>query len=162
MTVDLSAGTATGFNLDLNPFVAGTQGALNIENVTGGAGNDTITGNAANNVLVGGGGADTITGGAGNNTIVGGVDNATDDSEADAAVYGAGATIGWNDTTKTWTVTHAGGIDTLDGIEKVVIDGKTTWLVDQDGNSSFSTIPALTRRRRPTTVLVATASTARR
>ncbi|MGQ3357811.1 MAG: tandem-95 repeat protein [Phreatobacter sp.] len=144
VTVDLSTGTATGFNLDLNGPVAGVPSVLNVENVTGGAGDDTITGNAGNNVLVGGGGADTITGGAGNNTIVGGADSATDDSAADTAVYGAGATIGWDDTTKTWTVTHSDGVSTftdkLDGIEKVVIDGKTTWLVDQDGNSSLSTI----------------------
>ncbi|HEY4942199.1 MAG TPA: calcium-binding protein, partial [Rhizomicrobium sp.] len=41
----------------------------NVENVTGGSGNDLITGNAANNKLNGGGGNDTIDGGAGIDTV---------------------------------------------------------------------------------------------
>jgi len=43
-----------------------------IENVTGGSGNDHITGDANNNHLVGLGGNDTLIGGAGDDTITGG------------------------------------------------------------------------------------------
>jgi serralysin len=43
-----------------------------IENVLGGAGDDTLTGNLANNHLSGGGGADRVFGGAGNDTLEGG------------------------------------------------------------------------------------------
>jgi len=45
---------------------------LDVENVIGGAGDDTITGSAADNVLDGGPGNDTIAGGAGNDTLRGG------------------------------------------------------------------------------------------
>ena len=58
MTVDLTAGTASGFTA-----------IASIENVVGGAGADTLTGNAANNVLNGGLGNDTLTGGDGNDTF---------------------------------------------------------------------------------------------
>jgi len=43
-----------------------------IENLTGGAGNDTITGDNGDNVLIGGGGNDVIHGGGGNDIISGG------------------------------------------------------------------------------------------
>jgi Ca2+-binding RTX toxin-like protein len=43
-----------------------------VENVTGGSGNDKIVGNPFNNVLKGGGGNDTLYGGAGNDTLDGG------------------------------------------------------------------------------------------
>ena len=49
---------------------------INIQNATGGSGNDTITGNSFNNILDGGIGADSLTGGAGNDTYV--VDNIGD------------------------------------------------------------------------------------
>lgn len=44
-----------------------------IENITGGEGNDMIVGSALNNALIGGGGKDTIYGGAGNDVITGGL-----------------------------------------------------------------------------------------
>jgi serralysin len=89
-TYDFSAYT-TALKVDLTPggwTSLGTQhitGALGnianamlykgdarslIENVKGGAGNDTIVGNQAANRLDGGEGADTLTGGAGNDTFV--------------------------------------------------------------------------------------------
>jgi len=49
----------------------------NIENVTGGAGNDTIVGDANNNTLSGGAGNDVIKGKLGNNSLYGGADNDT-------------------------------------------------------------------------------------
>lgn len=42
----------------------------NIENATGGSGNDSITGNALDNVLAGNAGANQLTGGSGNDTFV--------------------------------------------------------------------------------------------
>ena len=59
-----------------------------IENVTGGAGDDTITGNSAANVLTGGAGADALTGLGGNDCLV------ASDAAADTALDcdgGAGA-----------------------------------------------------------------------
>ena len=44
----------------------------NIENVTGGSGNDTLTGDGLANTLSGGAGTDVLTGGAGNDTLSGG------------------------------------------------------------------------------------------
>ncbi|MDM0024029.1 peroxidase family protein [Variovorax saccharolyticus] len=64
VAVDLAAGTATGF-----------VSIANIENVTGGAGNDTLLGSGVANALVGGAGDDTLTGGAGADSVNGGVGN---------------------------------------------------------------------------------------
>jgi Ca2+-binding RTX toxin-like protein len=60
VTVNLAAGAASGFSA-----------ISNIENVTGGTGNDTITGNASANELSGGTGADTIFGAGGNDNLDG-------------------------------------------------------------------------------------------
>ncbi|WP_105419992.1 DUF5801 repeats-in-toxin domain-containing protein [Neorhizobium sp. T25_27] len=60
ITVDLAAGTATGFN-DI----------VDVENVTGGNGNDTLTGTSGTNTLIGGAGNDTLMGGAGADTLTG-------------------------------------------------------------------------------------------
>src|SRR5262249_19687736 len=66
VTVNLSAGTASGFT-----SIAG------IENATGGGGNDMLTGNAGANVLSGGAGDDTLAGDLGNDTLAGGAGNDT-------------------------------------------------------------------------------------
>ncbi len=68
VAVALAAGSASGF-----AAIAG------IENVTGGAGDDTISGDTNANVLNGGGGADTLSGGLGNDTLngAGGTDTAS-------------------------------------------------------------------------------------
>ena len=47
----------------------GTDVLINIQNVNGGAGNDTIIGNLNANVISGAGGNDTLSGGAGNDTF---------------------------------------------------------------------------------------------
>ena len=71
VTVDLAAGTATGF----------TAGVASFENASGGAGNDTlagtdgpntIDGGAGNDSLVGRGGDDTLRGNTGNDSLDGG------------------------------------------------------------------------------------------
>jgi Ca2+-binding RTX toxin-like protein len=64
VVVDMGAGVAVG--------AAFSVGLLDIEDATGGAGNDLMTGNTANNRLVGGGGNDTLSGMEGNDNIGGG------------------------------------------------------------------------------------------
>ena len=66
VTVNLAAGTATGF-----------ASAAGFENVTGGTGNNSLTGNASANTLTGGAGDDTLNGGMGADTMVGGIGNDT-------------------------------------------------------------------------------------
>jgi Ca2+-binding RTX toxin-like protein len=48
-----------------------------VQNVIGGAGNDTLTGNALGNILIGGSGTNVITGGSGRNVLIGGTGHAT-------------------------------------------------------------------------------------
>ncbi|NPV19541.1 beta strand repeat-containing protein [Bradyrhizobium aeschynomenes] len=62
VTVNLGAGTATGFS-----------SIASIERVTGGSGDDTLIGSGANNTINGGDGDDIIRGGGGSDTIDGGV-----------------------------------------------------------------------------------------
>jgi Ca2+-binding RTX toxin-like protein len=59
VTVDLGSNTASGFTA-----------IANIENVTGGTGNDTLRGSAVANVLNGGAGTDRLTGGGAADTFV--------------------------------------------------------------------------------------------
>jgi uncharacterized repeat protein (TIGR01451 family) len=59
VAVDLGAGAATNLG-----------GIANIQNVTGGAGNDTLSGNASDNILIGGAGNDVLNGGPGGNDIL--------------------------------------------------------------------------------------------
>lgn len=58
--------TQLGSNYSWNAFGA------NIENATGGGGNDALYGNALANLLTGNAGVDTLQGGAGSDTLVGG------------------------------------------------------------------------------------------
>lgn len=100
-TIDLS-GWSSASTLSL---VAGSYSSVNgmtknlaiaydvdIENATGGAGNDTITGNDLDNVLSGNGGSDIIHGADGDDTIDGGAGNDTLNGGAgdDTLVGGAG------------------------------------------------------------------------
>jgi trimeric autotransporter adhesin len=72
-TAALPADTPVGYAQGAD---IGVDVLLNIQNATGGSGNDTIIGNGFNNILDGGIGADSLTGGSGNDTYV--VDNAGD------------------------------------------------------------------------------------
>jgi 2',3'-cyclic-nucleotide 2'-phosphodiesterase (5'-nucleotidase family) len=66
LTVNLNTGTASGFTA-----------IANIENVTGGFGNDILTGNFRNNTLRGGSGNDILDGGLGEDSLIGGAGNDT-------------------------------------------------------------------------------------
>ena len=68
VTVDLGAGTASGYGNDVLSAIA---------NVVGSPFDDGITGDATANSLSGGGGNDTIVGGLGSDTIDGGLGNDT-------------------------------------------------------------------------------------
>lgn len=83
-TADYSNAEPADVTLDINlanrysnDEFGDTDSYSEIENVTGGPGDDTITGDAGNNVLKGGGGDDTIKGGGGNDTIDGGTGQST-------------------------------------------------------------------------------------
>jgi Ca2+-binding RTX toxin-like protein len=66
ITVDLSAGSATG---------EGTDILVSIEDATGGAGADSLTGSAAGNELTGGSGNDSLFGGGGDDILYSGDGN---------------------------------------------------------------------------------------
>ena len=65
MTVDLTAGTASGGDI-------GNDTVTNTENVDTGTGADNVTGDDGNNVINSGAGADTVAGGGGDDNINGG------------------------------------------------------------------------------------------
>ncbi|MET3441048.1 Ca2+-binding RTX toxin-like protein [Variovorax paradoxus] len=129
VTVDLGAGTATGF-----------ESVANIENVTGGAGNDTMSGSAGANTLNGGGGNDSFfaAAGDGNDSYVGGAGVDTYDLSATTA----GATVAGNLATSADI-----GIDTLNTVENIigsqgndiiVVNGGTNFIDGQGGNDIIS------------------------
>ena len=57
-----------------NTLGAGEDLLKSIENLTGGAGNDTLIGDSGDNILAGGPGTDTLVGGLGADTLIGGAD----------------------------------------------------------------------------------------
>ncbi|MFN7307847.1 MAG: hypothetical protein ACK5TQ_14895, partial [Acetobacteraceae bacterium] len=120
---------------------AGFDELSGIENVLGGAGNDTLIGSGSANVLAGGGGDDYLQGGAGNDSISGG-------AGLDSVIYfelGAGQSVTVN--LSTGRATGAAGSDTLAGIENIragagddslLGDGLANMLDGFDGNDSLS------------------------
>lgn len=76
VTVDLAAKDGAGFVTatirDSSNTLLETDHLRSIENLVGGAGNDTLSGDALNNCLYGGNGNDTLIGGAGNDKLEGG------------------------------------------------------------------------------------------
>ncbi len=130
VTVDLSAGTATGG--------AGSDTLATIEDVTGSAFGDTLTGDASANALDGRGGDDAIDGGLGDDTLTGGLGSDTVRFEAATAAVVVDLSLG--------TATGGSGSDTLSGIERVsgtgfddtlTGDGTTNNLNGRDGNDTI-------------------------
>jgi Ca2+-binding RTX toxin-like protein len=93
VSVDLGAGTATGF-----ASIAG------VENLIGGTGGDTLVGDAGNNKINGNAGDDFITGGAGGDNLTGGLGS-------DTFVYAVGAGA---DTVVDFDAWDVGGQDFID------------------------------------------------
>jgi len=131
VTVDLTAGTATGAD--------GNDTLTSIENVTGSAFNDQLTGSSAANVLNGGAGNDTLNGRAGNDTLVGG-------TGTDTATY-ANASGGVTVSLVAGTASGADGNDTLATIENVTGsafadtitgDGNVNVLTGGDGDDTLN------------------------
>ena len=97
-----------------------------VENITGGAGDDTLTGSTADNVLDGGAGNDTLNGLAGNDTLRGGAGNDIMNGSDGDDTFDEGTASSGNDTF------HGGpGVDTVDYSGRtndltVVMDGVTT------------------------------------
>src|SRR5262245_32522225 len=104
VTVDLTAGTATGPEI-------GNQTLVGIRNVIGGSGNDFIVGDANNNNLYGGGGDDLLGGGPGDDLLDGG--NGLDKASYVLATTGIAVQLAAG------TVTVGTSTDTLRSIELV-------------------------------------------
>ena len=121
--VDLAAGTAFGVE-------TGRDTLISIENVIGGAGNDTIVGAADANKLSGGPGNDTLTGGLGDDLVDGG------DGDDIAVFAGAFADYSFAQDVGTVTVVGADGTDILQGIETLRFDDKDVLVQDLPTASS--------------------------
>ncbi|MEX0340934.1 MAG: S8 family serine peptidase [Arenibacterium sp.] len=112
--IDTAVYNGAAATVDLNITTAQAVGSgygsdtLNgIENLVGGAGNDTFTGDAQNNVLSGNAGDDTLNGGDGADTLNGGEDNDTLNGGLQGDVLNG---ENGND-----TLNGGGGNDTLNG-----------------------------------------------
>jgi len=146
-TADFSfSTTAISMNLTTRSGTGGdgaTVTLLNIENLTGGSGNDTLTGDTGVNVLIGNDGDDTLIGGAGADVLTGGLGINT------ASYTSAGGAVSVNLNTAAIVndagVTVAAGSgkgddaegDTLSGIRNLIGSGYNDFLV---ANSLGSTL----------------------
>src|SRR5262249_10873508 len=132
VTVNLMTGQASGF-----------VSIANVQNVTGGAGNDSLTGNAATNVLIGGAGNDTffaslVTGGDGDDHYNGGAGTG-DTYDLSATLVGATITTALASSTDI-------GTDSLSGIENnigsqgndsITLNGGANVVDGQGGNDAI-------------------------
>jgi RTX calcium-binding nonapeptide repeat (4 copies) len=125
LTVDLGAGTASGFT-----SIAG------IEEVAGGAGDDTLTGDGLGNIIWGEGGNDTINGGGGADDLAGGIGSdiidtgAVNDNEDDFIQYFAANEFG--DTIINFDATGGAGEDVV-----VFLEALNTAYDDGNNNDNF-------------------------
>ena len=99
--------------------------AIDVENVTGGAGDDSLTGSTAANLLVGGGGGDSLLGADGNDLLRGGAGDDVLDGGGGNDTLDAEATASGGD-----TMIGGAGIDHVtyagrSGAVVVVMDGST-------------------------------------
>ncbi len=125
LTVDLAAESASGAHSGV---------LMNIENVIAGSGDDSLTGNDGDNVLNGGAGNDRIAGGAGNDTIIGG-------GGVDTVVFAEAFDSDNVDFIGMTITTATEGTDTVSGIERMVFDDRTVFIV-QAGDSIQAAIDA--------------------
>ena len=128
-TPNMAVGYAEGVDI-------GTDVLINIQNATGGAGDDTIIGNDIANILSGGGGNDIIFGGAGTDTAgyTGTLQASAIKGVADADPTTVGDQAGWQVTA------GAEGTDLLNGVEKVSDGAGHNFLLV--GNGGYGTIQA--------------------
>lgn len=117
LTVDLSVTTAQNTGAG-----TGTDIIQNVENVTGGSGNDSLTGSSGNNSLDGGAGNDTINSGLGSDYLMGGAGDDSMDGGAgiDRVFYNGTASVSVSLSVTTAQNTGAAtGVDTLRNIENI-------------------------------------------
>ncbi|MFP4445180.1 MAG: DUF4347 domain-containing protein, partial [Desulfosudaceae bacterium] len=136
VTVDLAAGTATG-----------TTGVENIDNLTGGAGDDTLTGDDQANTIIGGDGNDIITGGGGADTLIGGTGDDTyvmtaDGTDTITELAGEGIdTLDYSAYTSSVAVDLTAGTATgtagVSHIERVITGSAGDTLTGTDGDDTF-------------------------
>jgi Ca2+-binding RTX toxin-like protein len=98
----------------------------NVENATGGSGNDSIAGTATSNVLNGGAGNDTLFGGAGDDTLIGGTGSdiaVFSGAQATYSIVTSGGAVSIKDNAP--STDGNDGTDIVSGIEKVQFKGGT-------------------------------------
>jgi len=118
-----------------NTIGAGRDTLSNIENLTGGSGNDKLTGNGSTNFLDGGLGVDTLTGGAGNDTYIVDLVEATGKVQDTIVEISTGGTLdtvqlrGSSTNAVAVTLTAGAGIEAIDasatGSSKLNLTGNT-------------------------------------
>lgn len=131
--VDLARGEASGEQ-------SGEDELVSIENVIGGAGNDTLIGDAGANLLRGGAGNDVLNGGAGNDTLDGGAGNDTiDGGEGFDVLDLSGATGPVMADFAAGIVSGAGiGTDSFRNIELLQFGAGNDVVTGGNGNEAFN------------------------
>jgi VCBS repeat-containing protein len=101
----------------------GTDTLVDIENLTGGNGDDILAGDGNDNILKGGAGSDTLLGGAGDDLLIGG-----DDNVGDGLIAGAGNDV--------LILGNGGGTAKGEGGDDLIYGGSSgDWLYgEDDGN----------------------------
>ncbi len=107
VTVDLDSGSTTGADI-------GSDTLTNVENATGGSGDDTLVGDGGANTLSGGSGDDVLEGAGGDDVLDGGADNDTLDGGPGADLLRDGA--------GTDEVLGGAGNDVIDGALDAIED----------------------------------------
>lgn len=141
LTVDLSVSSKNIYQTGTTPTASNSDTLANIQQISGGSGNDKFIGNSTDNIFIGGAGNDTFIGGAGNDTFIGGTD-ATHDSGTDTADYSSSITSIDADLTRLsgQVIGNAvtDGTDTLYGIENIIGTAQADTLVG-DANANVLT-----------------------
>ncbi|MFZ9413290.1 MAG: beta strand repeat-containing protein, partial [Alphaproteobacteria bacterium] len=127
-TLDVS-GTST-----VTAAASDTDILVGIEDLVGGAGDDTLSGNSAANALSGGGGDDRLSGLAGNDALAGGDGN----DIADYGYLSSGFTATLDAAGTATVVAGAGDTDVLAGIEGIFGGAGNDRLVGDDGVNLLS------------------------
>ena len=132
VTVNLATGTAEGDE-------AGSDTLIGIENVIGGAGNDTLTGDDGANILDGSAGNDRIHGAGGNDIIIGGAGNDVIDGGTGFDTLDlSGATGAISVDFTAGTASGAGiGTDSFVNIEKLVFGAGDDIVTGGNGNEAL-------------------------
>jgi len=115
---NISANLSTGISVNITVGAA-TDQVSNIENITGGSGNDTLIGSSVTNILIGGAGNDTIQGGLGDDDLQGG--DGIDTINYDYSTLGITLNLGTADGTGNVNVNIAAGDqDIINGFENII------------------------------------------